>query len=118
MTVSRSIHVAANGIISFHLMTNIPLYVCTMSSFSIPLLMGKYIIFKVPLLSSLQIFLYHIFYPYMLTKLMTIFYFNGDPCRLFHFLIYVSDQYRLLGFSTVKLCYSPLTIFYSFEGAF
>ena len=40
MIVSRSIHVAANGIISFFLwLSNIPLYICTTSSLSIPLLM-------------------------------------------------------------------------------
>ena len=41
MTISRSIHAAANGIISFFLWpSNIPLYICTTSSLSIPLLMG------------------------------------------------------------------------------
>ena len=39
MIISRSVHVAANGIISFILqMSNIPLYICTIS-LSIPLLM-------------------------------------------------------------------------------
>ena len=39
MTISRSIPVAANGIILFFLwLSNIPLYICTTSSLSIPLL--------------------------------------------------------------------------------
>ena len=36
---SRSIHVATNGIISFFLMANTPLYICTTSPLSIPLWM-------------------------------------------------------------------------------
>ena len=40
MIVSRSIHVAINDIISFFLqLSNIPLYICAISSLSIPLLM-------------------------------------------------------------------------------
>ena len=40
MTISRSIHVAANGIILFFLwLSNIPLYICITSSLSIPLSM-------------------------------------------------------------------------------
>ena len=34
MIISRSIHVAANGIISFFFVANIPVYICTMSSLS------------------------------------------------------------------------------------
>ena len=38
--ISKSFHVVANDIISIFLwLSNIPLYVCTMSSLSIPLLM-------------------------------------------------------------------------------
>ena len=36
MTVSRSIHVAVNGIISVFFMAKIPLYICMTSSLSIP----------------------------------------------------------------------------------
>ena len=40
MIISRSIHVAANGIILFFLrLNNIPLYICATSSLCIPLLM-------------------------------------------------------------------------------
>ena len=40
MIISRSIHVAANGIISFFLwLSNIPLCICTISSLSSPLWM-------------------------------------------------------------------------------
>ena len=35
MTISKSIHVAANGIILFFLMANIPLYICTTSKSTI-----------------------------------------------------------------------------------
>ena len=43
MTISRSIHVAANTVISsFIWLSNIPLYICTISSLSIPLLKDIY----------------------------------------------------------------------------
>ena len=37
MIISRYIHVAANGIMPFFFMANIPLHICTMSFLSIPL---------------------------------------------------------------------------------
>ena len=40
MIISRFIHVTAVGIISFFFMATIPLYICTSSFLSIPLLMG------------------------------------------------------------------------------
>ena len=44
MITSRSIYVAANGIISFFLsLSNIPLYLCTTSSVFIPLLINIYV---------------------------------------------------------------------------
>ena len=40
MIISKSIHVAAKDIISFFFMANIPLYIHTTPSLSIPLSMG------------------------------------------------------------------------------
>ena len=46
MIISRSIYVAANGIISFLLwLSNIPWYICTTSSLSIPLSVSTYVAF-------------------------------------------------------------------------
>ena len=43
MTISRSFHVAENGIILLLVMANIPLYICTTSSLSIPLSMDGHL---------------------------------------------------------------------------
>ena len=44
MIISRSIHVAGNGIILFFFMANILLYLCTISSLSISLSVDIYIV--------------------------------------------------------------------------
>ena len=44
MIISRSIHVAKNASISFLLMANIPLCICTTSSWSTPLSMDMYVV--------------------------------------------------------------------------
>ena len=64
LTISRSIHVAAKGIISFILMTNIPLYICTTFSLSIPLLMGIYVAFMSWLLLTVLQWTLECMYPF------------------------------------------------------
>ena len=55
MITSRSIHIAANGIISFLRLSSVPLYICTLSSWSFILLMVAQMVKNLPAMEESRV---------------------------------------------------------------